>query len=259
MGKIVKFGEQIIPMSQSSKVLTLLAMTVVLPLLIHAQSIRPLTKHNWIKIKVENLSDQPVREDTTYTRYTFDGKTVKISFYPGWNEQEYLWSYSNAPFLAVGFQTYILEEMTDSTMVFYAPEYRRFRFLSEEAFKKLKVPDTTARFNDHTVYVADNYLTPRCKTNVNYLISSKCGPLKIGKKAITFQATFIVTDKGKVDDVKIINGISEGYDAEFIKQIKKTSGDWTPAKVGENAVYSQMSFEVKYLDSFGDPNMGHIN
>ena len=207
---------------------------------------------------MENLSKEPMLKDTTYTRYTFGEKVVKISFYPGWNQQEYIWSYRTAPFLAVGYQTYILEEMTDSTLVFYAPEFRRFRFISEEAFRKLAVPDTIARFDNHTVYVASKYLTPRYKDNLNYLITSKCDNLKVGQQAITFQATFIVTDRGKVEDVKIINGISEGYDGEFIRQIKKTSGDWTPAKVGDHAVYTQMTFEVKYLDSLGDPRIGHI-
>lgn len=245
-------------MSVRNKVLTLLVMMVVMPLLIHAQSIRPLTKHNWIKMQVENLSDQPISQDTVYTRYAFSGKSVNISLNPAWNGSEFLWSYSNAPFLTIGFQTYILEEMTDSTLVISAPEFRRFHFISEEAYAKQQAPDTTTRFNDHTVYVSSKYLTPRLKYHLFNLITDKCDKLKVGQKAITFRATFIVTDHGKVEDVKIVSGISEGYDSEFLKQMKKTSGDWAPAKIGEQAVYSQMTFEVKYMDSIGDPNIGHI-
>ena len=75
---------------------------------------------------------------------------------------------------------------------------------------------------------------------------------------ITFHAKFVVTDKGEVAHVRIINSISDAYDNAFIKQIKKTSGDWHPVKIGNAAVYCEMNFEVKYLGSL-NPNLGRIS
>lgn len=235
------------------KFLTLLVLICVLPLLIHAQK---KLQQSWIKTEIENLSGIPIEPDTLYTRYTFNKSEVNISFNPTWNGTVMQWSY-NEPFLTIGLQAYVVEELTDSTLVFYADGFRRFRFVSEAVFKKRQQPDTTSPFNDHTVYIVSKYLSPRIK-KVRGAISDKLSEVHTVKKAATFTATFVVTDQGKVDGVKIVNSIAADYDNEFVKQIKKTSGNWVPAKIGNTPVYSLVTFEVMYMDSIADPNFGHI-
>lgn len=61
--------------------------------------------------------------------------------------------------------------------------------------------------------------------------------------------TFIVTESGKVENIKIIKGITDGFDNEIIKQLQSTSKDWKPAKYRSLPIQTKMFYEIKYLDS----------
>jgi hypothetical protein len=70
---------------------------------------------DWIKSEIINLSDKLVDKDTLYTRYSFERSTLYISFYPGWDDFKQEWSV-NGNNLTIGFDTYKIEELTDTSL-----------------------------------------------------------------------------------------------------------------------------------------------
>src|ERR1700733_2773803 len=94
---------------------------VIIPLVLcclvpRAQSSTQKIQRAWIKISVDNLSSNPVAPDTLYTRYSFDREKVHVSFYPAWNQYSFAWSLAGNS-LTIGYETYLLEELTDSTLI----------------------------------------------------------------------------------------------------------------------------------------------
>ncbi|CAL1520689.1 hypothetical protein [Chitinophaga sp. MM2321] len=215
-----------------------------------SQSFNKKIQKAWIRIESVDLSPAAQAPDTNYARYTFGNKDVHISFYPAWSDFSFLWSLTNHS-LTIGIETYLLEELTDSTLVFYKENFRRTRFVSETLYSKRTKPATTRPFHDQVVYVASNYLTPRYKKekSLQTTIGSLLEKAYSVNHKITFLARFIVTTQGRIDRVEIVNGISPEFDNEFIKQIGKTSGDWYPAKIDNMPVNCEMTYTIKYLDS----------
>ena len=210
-----------------------------------AQSI----KKNWILVKSENLTHEtPITEEVKYHRYYFTGDNVYISAYPGWCSAPYP-SALNGNLITVGFANYTIENLTDSTLVFASAGFKRFSLISEAKYARLKVKyDTTTAVEGCKVYIADNYFTPRLKKQ--YLISDfiKMSDYNI-RREIIFNAKFVVSDKGKIERVDIVNDINSGFDQEFKELLMKTSGKWEPAMLNNKAVYSELTYTIHYLDS----------
>lgn len=57
--------------------------------------------------------------------------------------------------------------------------------------------------------------------------------------------SFIVTAKGKVENVEVLRGIGSGCDEEAVRVISN-SGIWTPGKNGGNAVAVKMTLPVQF-------------
>jgi hypothetical protein len=211
---------------------------------------RKLIQKSWIKISIENLSNRKVATDTLYTRYDFDASTLYISFYPGWDDYQQHWSV-NGRNLKIGFDTYQIEELTDSSLTIFLDGFRRIRFLSEQYLsnqeKHLRV---IGQCNGKPLYQANQFITPRYKRRMSFpsIIQKEVEGYNI-KKATHFIMTFIVDEKGRIENAKIVNGITAGFDKEVISQLMKTSKSWRPAFHKGSPVQTQMFFEIKYLDS----------
>jgi hypothetical protein len=217
---------------------------------LHAQHQKKLQKA-WIKKTVEDLSGKNKEPNTSYTRYTFDKSgTWYVSFYPGWDDYKREWSV-NINDLTLGFDTYKIEELTDSSLIISLNGFRRVTLLSEDYVSsqdKNLIPMGT--FNDKPLYKANDFITPRyaTKTSLSEFIQQDTERFNI-KKATYFLATFIVTEKGEVEDIQVVKGIKKDFDAEIVKQLKKTSKKWKPAYFKGVPVQTQMFYDIKYLDS----------
>lgn len=203
-------------------------------------------------VKQENLSNSPTKgQDLKYVRYQFSNDDVNISFYPAWYQGNFHWSLANRE-LTVGFETYNLEVLTDSTLAFAKDGFRRFSFISEEKYAALnQTPDTALSINGAKVYIADNHLTPRLKKQFNITEIIKMSDYNIRKEMI-FLAKFVVTDKGKVDRVEIVKSINSGFDDQFKSLLQQTNGKWLPAILNNKPVNSQLTYTIHYLDSITD-------
>lgn len=215
----------------------------------------------WIKTATENLSQRKADPDTLYTRYTFDKYTLYISFNPGWDEYKQTWSIVEDS-LIIGSSIYKIEELTDTSLTIEIGGFRRLKFLSEEYLSSQdKNLVLSGEFNGRPLYKANNYITPRYskKTSLRDIIQKSVEGYNV-KKAAYFLATFIVDEEGKVENVQIVKGITEGFDNEIIKQLLKTSKNWKPAYFKGKPIQTQMFYDIKYLDSSFTPfNSGKLN
>ena len=221
---------------------------------------KPTLFRSWIKTQTENLSGQPLAPDTLYTRYTFaKSGEVRFSFYPGWDDYKQAWS-QNANNLTIGFDTYRIEESTDTSLTIAIDGFRRFRFLSEEYLaNKEENLASLGDYNGKPLYKANRYITPRYKKEkLRDEIQRNVEGLH-GKEAAYFLATFIVTTEGKVENIKIVHGLGEGFDREITKQLLKTSRQWQPAVVGGQPVQTEMMYDIKYLKSLIPYSSGRLN
>lgn len=223
-----------------------------------AQS-QPTIQRSWIKTAVENLSDKPAEPDSLYIRYTFDKAALHISFSPGWDDYLQTWSLRGNK-LAIGFDTYSVEALTDTTLTLFLSGFRRMRFVSEEYVSSQKQHLTYLRdYNGRALYKANNYITPRftSKESLRNLIQKKVEGYHI-VKASYFLATFIVDEEGKVEHVSIVKGITPGFDAEVASQLLKTSKSWKPAHFQGKPIPTEMAYEIKYLDSLAPYTPGKL-
>ncbi len=207
-------------------------------------------QRSWIKTAVENLSDRPIKPDTMYTRYTFGKTALNISFYPGWDDFKQTWAVSGNH-VTIGFDTFVIEALNDTTLVIALDGFRRIMFLAEDYLSqqdKNLIP--LGEYNGKPLYKANQYITPRFTGKVAFrdLIQKNTEGYNI-KKASYFLATFIVTEEGKVENVKVIKGITEGFDREITKQLLNTSKDWKPAYFRGRPIQTEMFYDIKYLDA----------
>ena len=183
-----------------------------------------------------------------------------MSFYPGWNDYTQTWSKSGST-LTLGFDTYKIELLNDTALTFALDGFRRFKFLSEEYLSsKAEYLDSIGQYNNKPLFRANRYITPRYKGKGsfrNYIEKDLVG-YNI-KKASYFLATFIVTEEGKVENVLVHKGITSGFDEQVVRQLSKSSKDWTPAKYNGKSIQTQMIYEIKYLNSFSPANSGVLH
>jgi hypothetical protein len=214
-----------------------------------SQNIKKIQK-SWVKMSVENLSQNEIDPDTLYTRYTFEKSKLYISFYPGWDDYQREWS-SNQDNLTIGFDTYHIEELTDTSLVIKLDGFRKFSFLAEEYLSNQeKNLDSIGIYDGKPLYKANNFITPRYLKgkSLRELLQKNTEGYNI-KKANRFLLTFIVTENGKIENIKVVKGITYGFDNEIIKQLQGTSKDWKAAKYKSSAIQTEMFYEIKYLDS----------
>ena len=209
-------------------------------------------QRSWIKTKVTNLTgEEPqIDSDTMYIRYTFDGPNLYISFEPAWDSFKQEWSISNDK-LTVGFSTYTIETLTDTSLSIVLAGFRRMEFLSEEYLcGKDKNLISVGDFNGKPLYLANKFISPRYSKHTSLRDILHEG-LELGnlRKPDNFLVTFVVTEEGRIENVKLEKGMSPEYDKTIMERIQKTSGSWKPAYFKGQPVQTQLSYEVKYLPS----------
>jgi hypothetical protein len=224
-----------------------------------AQS-KKLLQRSWVRYEVQNLSAKETAPDTLYTRYTFDKSSLYISFYPGWDDYKVNWNLKKNG-LAINFDTYRIEELTDSSLTIALDGFRRVRFWAEDYLcqqdKYLILLDS---FNNKPLYKATNYITPRYAKHISLqtVLQKNLEGHNI-KKAAYFMATFIVNDKGSIENVRVVNSINQEFDNDVIQLIKKTSGSWIPANFKGMPIQTQTFYDIKYLKSLTRFNTETLN
>lgn len=221
---------------------------------------KTLTSHAWLKQRVENLSDQQMEVDTLYIRYKFEKSKLYISFYPTWSDYQVNWTIRDNQ-LTIGFDTYTIEELTDTSLTIALNGFRRISFLAEDYCNSLeKHLQQIGEYNGKPLYQANKFITPRYSTKESLRPHIEQGTKEYSiPNASYFRVTFIVTEEGKVENIKIISSILEGFDNAVVSQLKKTSGKWQPATFNGKAIQTETFYEIKYLKSTVPYKSGKIN
>lgn len=207
-------------------------------------------QRSWIKMSVENLSDREVAPDTAYTRYTFEKSKSYVSFQPAW-ESYAINTSIEGNFLTIGFGTYNIEELTDTSLIIAQEGFRRIKLLSEDYLNSREDNlQQLGELNGKPFYLANKVVTPRYKkeTPLSQVLSKNTEGYDFTKVSY-FLMTFVVTEEGKIEHVKVENGLAEGFDAETVKNLLKTSKDWKPAYYKGKPVATQIHYDIKYLPS----------
>jgi hypothetical protein len=240
------------------RTLTILGVLTLLSLTTLGQN-QKVIQRDWIKVSLENLSNQDIGPDTLYTRYSFSKSNLNMSFYPGWNDYTQTWTRSGNN-LTLGFDTYNVELLNDTALIIALDGFRRLKFLSEEYLSsKEQYLDSIGQYNSKPLFKANNYITPRYKGQGSFrdYVQKDLEGYNI-KKAAYFLATFIVTEDGRVENVIVRKGITEGFDAAVTKQLLKSSKHWTPARFKGKPIQAEMIYEIKYLDALTPHNSGTL-
>ena len=205
-----------------------------------------LIKRSWIKTKVENLSKQKMAPNNSYLRYTFDLSQVSISFKPAWNEYTQTWKLKGKR-LALGYDTYDVVELTDTSLVIKIDGFSKMSFLSEDYISsKAKYLDSIGIFNAMPLYKASEMITPRYAKGIT-LKAAIQPPLHGLPKEVTFYLTFIVTERGEIQNIKVIKGVTKEFDNEVVNRLQKTSGSWQPAMYKLKPIQTEMFYQAKFL------------
>jgi hypothetical protein len=216
-------------------------------------------QRSWIKTTVTNLTgtEPQLETDTLYIRYTFDAPNLYISFYPAWDTYKQEWSISGNQ-LTIGFTTYTIETLTDTSLTIAQAGFRRMEFLSEEYLSSKDenlIP--LGAFNGKPLCLANKFITPRYSKHTSFMYMLQEGLDRNNvMQPDNLLITFVVTEEGRIENVQLIKGISAGYDQTVIERIQQTSKNWKPALFKGKPVQAQLLYEVKYLPSLapGSPN-----
>lgn len=221
----------------------------------HAQSNSKLLK-SWVKVHSENLTGDGTEPDSLYTRYTFTRDEVFFSFFPAWDDYTFKYDYKGNQ-LQIGFQNFIIEELSDSALTIQSPGYRRIMFKSEDVLSEhptaLKL---IGEYKGFPLYQAGDTLTPRYKKgNFAKVLDRNSNGYNL-VKAMPFRMDFTITENGKVEDVVVVKSVSYGFDNGMIKALNKTSGNWNPATFKGKPVQTRMSYEKEYFTTTGLGRIG---
>jgi hypothetical protein len=210
--------------------------------------IKKLIQKSWIKTEIEDLTGNANITDTNYTRYTFQKSSVYISFYPAWNDYKLDWSLTN-DIVRIGFEDYKIEEISDTSLTIFSGGFRRIKFLSETYMQQ---QDSNLIFlktyNEKPLFKANRYITPRYldPKSLSKILQQNTSGYNINT-AYYFLITFIITEKGEVENIQLVKGISDGFDNEVISQLKKTSKHWQPAIYKGQPIQTEMFYDIKYI------------
>jgi len=222
-------------------------------------------QRSWIKKTVVNLTgnEPQIESDTLYIRYTFDGPNAYISFYPGWDTDKFTQEWSvNGNQLTIGFSTYTIETLTDTSLTIALAGFRRMEFLSEEYLSSQdRNLISLGEFNGKPLYLANKFISPRYPKHISLYDKVQEG-LELGniRERQNLLISFIVTEEGGIENMQLVNGVSAEHDRTIMERIQKTSKTWKPAYFKGKPIQTQLFFEVKYLPSLapGMPNRSNL-
>jgi hypothetical protein len=227
----------------------IIILIVLFSSLVYGQK-RTFMKKSWIKVSSEDLSAIGTAQDTLYIRYTFNKDVVYVSFEPAWDGLTMKWQ-KIANGIRMGFQDYTINELTDTSLILEAPGFRRIKLLAEEyLISKSEVPMVVDTLNGKPVYLANKIITPRFQKGKS--LGNELEKYTHGyniRKLSRLLIAFIVNERGVIQNIKVIDGITAGLDNSIVKAIFNTSKKWTPAHYNGKPIQTLMFFKTRIINT----------
>ena len=209
-----------------------------------AQKASPLQK-TWLLIQ-----SRSIKEDTILTNVLselrFDGERMYVTLLNANKEISQPYSLTGNE-LQAWFVNYTIESITDSSLKLSIPNNRVMYFLAEgyapcgdSVIKKI------GEFNGHPYYKAESYLQPSIAGEPLFRVIEKAIHFDRQKKKIAVSFSFIVNEKGIVQDAKILRSYSAEVDAIVLEQLQRGSGKWQPPIACGVPVATLLSFTFVY-------------
>jgi hypothetical protein len=227
---------------------------------------------SYVATKVSYLSGEDLPDENiikyTYVKYTFtpDGQ-IGISGSYDEKNTEYLFEVKgNRLFIKsnVGSLTNTLKimEASEDKLVLISgsvtgalddPKAIKYTLYNEKLIQK-RMPLTSGdifsiKDNDTTYKSGQKIYAQFQGPSFQRYIYAEVAKKKLEPKDVELVSTFIINEKGKPDSVKILQGISTKFDAEYIKAFNSAKNMWTPASHNGKNVKVMMSVNLKYLSS----------
>jgi hypothetical protein len=208
-----------------------------------AQATAALQK-TWTLIQTRSIKTDTVMKNAL-SRLRFDDEKIYVTL-PGINNE------LPQPYTLTGlslkgsFVTYTIELITDSSLILSTHD-QKLHFLAE-GFSPCgdSVIQKIGEYNGHPYYKTTNYLQPRNSGEPLFKAIENAINFDRQTQKITVGFSFIVDEKGMVQNAKILQSYSPEIDAIVLKQIQKTSGKWLPPTACRLPVATELGYIFVY-------------
>ncbi len=236
-----------------------------------AQINSQLLYNTWVKVKVTYNDDKPLVYSNifkySYAKYIFksDGKAgINTGYLSNAANNTFLINDSAIVISSPGGfemnRLKILKLTTDELVLeqrgkagFDQPDALKIYLVSQGAFQrshKFQSWEFSTIANGDTVYNESPvvYAEFTAANNFQDYVRSQI-QASINQEQGHFMATFIVNKTGKIDSLKIVNGISADHDKLFLKIFAKNQAFWKPALLGGKPVNVKVTVKIDHWGS----------
>ena len=145
----------------------------------------------------------------------------------------------------------LLQEGPDD---FNNPNALKFYFIPESTYQKsisLKVGDIYSIKSGDTIYSSSPKIYAHYNGNSfqQYVYAGIKDRISMKDRVGHLAAGFIVSKTGYADSVKILEGIDDEFNKQFIKTFNQAKKDWKPATLNGKAVSTHMMVDLRYSSS----------
>lgn len=206
---------------------------------------------SWMKIKAIYNSGENLPVDNklnqSYLRLSFEtnGKAYKeINPY----DKTYIFDFSTSGNnLKIGFLNYQINYLANDTLILVEEgknginaSSTKYIFVSEKLYQSniSLTPDMIILSGVDSIFIENKRLIARFNDDISFHEFLKNNmPAAQGLSANGFfMATFVITDNGLIDSIKIHRGLNKSFDNQFIKAVNKSAKLWIPAKLNQRNV-----------------------
>ena len=235
----------------------------------HAQ-----TKLNgsYIATKVNYLSGEELADDNilkyTYVKYSFmpDGKLGISGTYEEKNT-EYFYLVSGNRLLIKSdagsvMNTLKIMESSDDKLILVSgsangalddPWSIKYTLYNEKLIQEslpLRPDDIFSIKGTDTIYKSGQKIYAQFQgPSFQRYIYTEVGKKKLNPKDVELISNFIINENGKPDSIRILKGINQKFDTEFLKAFYSAKHMWTPATLNGHNVKVMMMVKLQYLSS----------
>lgn len=225
----------------------------------------------WVKTKITFSDGGSLPDDNVlkyvYLKYKFapeNGCNISTSYFDLGDDNNYL---INDNYLVLKspqgglINSFQIKAISDTLILQQPPtegiadsDLLRYYFVRENVYRDaiaLKPSDIYSIMTGDTVYNE----SPKIYASYNgisfqrYIYKSVDEKIDMDGRVGHLVASFIVSKKGVADSVKILEGIDDNFNKQFLKVFNKVKKDWKPATLKASPVAVKMMVELRYSTS----------
>jgi hypothetical protein len=200
---------------------------------------------SWIAKEFFSIEKNKIIDSTTYKRFIFIPDQVYICFSPAGHNFLQPWSLEGNR-LICGKVHYIIESITDTSLVLVEPGYQRITFAEENNLNcKEGSLVQVGEYNSKPLYKQTKYTSPRYLGGSLHTLIMRNVDNAFLEKPGTLSISYIVTETGAVENIQVLKSISDKSTKAIVAQIKSTSSSWSPATFCGKTIQVEMVYTIQ--------------